>query len=79
MKVEELILAAIKVEAEAKPDERVVMGRTVMTFREFAALLSRKRSREEEEMVGEFLRQAKALFESSEEFKRKVLELAGAK
>ncbi|MEM1523527.1 MAG: hypothetical protein QXU69_10880 [Thermofilaceae archaeon] len=77
MNIEELILRAVEAEAKLKPNEKVFIGAREYTYAEFAKLL-KKNDRSSKKLVEDFLSIAVKLFKENDDFKKRVLSLAGA-
>ncbi|MEM2281439.1 MAG: hypothetical protein QXZ68_05565 [Candidatus Bathyarchaeia archaeon] len=77
----EIIIKALKVEAESKPNERIYLGFKSYTYKEFANMLNnhRKLDKETRKLVEDFLDNALKLFRQNSEFRNKMLKLAGVK
>jgi len=71
--IESLIVKAIKIEALQKPDEKIIAGNIVMTYRDFAEMLN---SKKHEKIVKDFLKTAVKLFNENPAFKENILKLA---
>lgn len=77
MDVKELIIKAIKVEASIKPDETIIVGDKVMTYKQFAELIENIDEIDPElrKQIYDFLKMAIKLFKQCEEFRKSILTL----
>jgi hypothetical protein len=77
-KVEQLIIQALKVEALQKPNEKIIAGKEVFTYREFAEILnSHKLQKSHRKLVDAFLKSAVKLFNENPTYKQHIMKLAG--
>ena len=78
MKEVEIIIKALRIEALQKPEEKVMAGKEVFTYREFAEMLnSKKLQKNHRKFVESFLQSAIKMFNENPTYKQKVLQLAG--
>jgi hypothetical protein len=74
--IEGLIVKAIKIEALNKPDEKIIIGDVIITYRQFAEMLN---SKNHENVIKDFLKTAVKLFNENPVFKENILKLASQK
>jgi hypothetical protein len=74
--IEGLIVKAIKIEALNKPDEKIIIGDVIITYRQFAEMLN---SKNHENIIKDFLKTAVKLFNENPVFKENILKLASQK
>jgi hypothetical protein len=74
--IEKIIVKAIKIEALQKPNEKIIAGNIVITYREFVEMLN---SKTHEKIVKNFLKSAVKLFNENPLFKENILKLASEK
>jgi hypothetical protein len=74
--IEGLIIKAIKIEALNKPDEKIIIGDVIITYRQFAEMLN---SKNHENIIKDFLKTAVKLFNENPVFKENILKLASQK
>jgi hypothetical protein len=77
-KVEQLIIQALKAEAAQKPNEKIIAGKEIFTYREFVEVLnSHKLQKNHKKLVEAFLKSAVKLFNENPTYRQKILKLAG--
>jgi hypothetical protein len=77
-KVEQIIIQALKAEALQKPNERIIAGKEVLTYRQFAEILDSKKLRQNhKKLVDAFLKSAVKLFKENPTYKKHIMKLAG--
>jgi hypothetical protein len=77
-KVEEIIIQALKAEALQKPNEKIIAGKEILTYREFAEILdSKKLQQNHKKLVDAFLKSAVKLFNENPTYKQHIMKLAG--
>jgi len=74
--IEGLIIKAIKIEALNKPDEKIIIGDVIITYRQFAEMLN---SKNHENIIRDFLKTAVKLFNENPVFKENILKLSSQK
>jgi hypothetical protein len=73
----EIIIKALRVEAMQKPNEKIIAGKEVFTYKEFAEMLnSKKLQKNHRKMIQAFLNSALKMFKENPTYKRKILQLA---
>jgi len=78
MKEIEIIVKALIAEALQKPDEKVIAGREIFTYKEFVAMLSSKKlQKNHKRLVESFLQSAHKMFRENPIYRQKMMQLAG--
>jgi len=77
----DIIVKALKLEAQQKPNERIYVGFKSYTYAEFAQMLNnhKKLAKAEKEFVENFLKTSLKLFKENKAYREKILTLAGEK
>jgi hypothetical protein len=79
MKEIEIIVKALTAEALQKPDEKVIAGKEIFTYKEFAAMLnSKKLQKNHKRLIESFLQSAQKMFKENPSYRQKIMQLAGA-
>jgi hypothetical protein len=74
----EIITKALIAEALQKPEEKIIAGKQVFTYREFAQILqSQKLQKNHKKIVDAFLKSAVKLYNENPTYKQQILKLAG--
>jgi hypothetical protein len=71
----DVVIKALKMEALQKPDEKIILGRTVLTYRQFAEMLGGGSG--DGKVVEEVVRSAVLMFKKNPAFRERMLRLAG--
>ncbi|MEM1589682.1 MAG: hypothetical protein QW175_04640 [Candidatus Bathyarchaeia archaeon] len=79
MDEKKILIKALTVEAEQKPNERIFIGFKSYTYKEFASMLNhnKKLDKQTRKLVQNFINQALKMFRENEEFRKKMMMLAG--
>lgn len=78
MKDFEIIIKALKAEAQGKPNWRIHLGKESFTYAEFVVMLERNTpQKEKKKFVEAFLRVAQKKFKENPAYRAKMLKLAG--
>lgn len=77
----DIIITAFKMEARSKPNEKIIFGWRVYTFKKFVGLLdqNRKLEKEEKKIVKNFLKTSLKMFKENKSYRMRMLNLAGIK
>jgi hypothetical protein len=79
-KIEQIIIQALKVEALQKPNEKIIAGKEIFTYREFAEILnSHKLQKNHKKLVEVFLKSAVKMFNENPTYRQHIMKLAGVK
>jgi hypothetical protein len=74
----EIIIKALCLEALQKPNEKIIVGRETITYREFAEMLRSKRLQSNHrKLVDAFLKQALKMFNENPTYREHIMKLAG--
>jgi hypothetical protein len=71
----DVVIKALKMEALQKPDERIILGRTVLTYRQFAEMLGGGSG--DGKVIDEIIKSAVLMFKNNPAFRERMLRLAG--
>lgn len=79
MDAKTVIIKAITAEAKHKPKERIFIGFKSYTYEEFASIINHKRKLDKRtrDAVEDFINRAVKMFNENEEFRKRMLLLAG--
>lgn len=79
MDEKKILIKALKLEAQHKPNERIYVGFKSFTYKEFACMLENnsRLDKETKKVVDNFLKQALKMFRENHEFRNKMMTLAG--
>ena len=79
MSERDILIRAFKAEARMKPKEKIILGRKVYTFEEFASMLGsgRRLPKEERNLVRSFVDNALRMFRENPAYRQKMMSLAG--
>ena len=79
MKELDIIIKALQLEAQQKPNERIYVGFKSYTYSEFVKMLNdhKKLSKAEKQFVENFLKTSLELFKENKAYREKILKLAG--
>jgi hypothetical protein len=71
----DIIIKALKMEAERKPNERIYLGFKSYTYKEFINMLDNyeKLNNDEKQFVDRFLEESVKLFKENKAFREKIL------
>jgi hypothetical protein len=72
-----IIVKALKTEANSKPNEKIYIGKHVLTYREFAEALESCGLNDLKQSIDTLLNTALNLFKTSGEYREKIMRLAG--
>jgi hypothetical protein len=77
----DIIIKALKLEAQQKPNERIYVGFKSYTYAEFVEMLNnhKKLAKVEKEFVENFLKTSLKLLKENKAYREKILTLAGEK
>jgi ClpP class serine protease len=75
----ELIIRALKLEAQQKPNERIFVGFKSYTYAEFAKMLNdhKKLNKTDKQFIKSFLDTSLKLFKENPTYRQRILKLAG--
>jgi len=81
MKTEDIILFAIKTEAQQKPNKKLIIGQKSMTYKELASkieakLAKKKLPKNERQFIESFVQNSIIMYKTNPTFRTKMLELA---
>jgi ribosome assembly protein YihI (activator of Der GTPase) len=73
----DIIIKALKMEAERKPDERIYLDFKSYTYKEFINMLDNyeKLNNDEKQFVDKFLEESVRLFKENKAFREKILSM----
>jgi ribosome assembly protein YihI (activator of Der GTPase) len=73
----DIIIKALKMEAERKPDERIYLDFKSYTYKEFINMLDNyeKLNNDEKQFVDKFLEESVKLFKENKAFREKILSM----
>ena len=73
----DIIIKALKMEAERKPDERIYLDFKSYTYKEFINMLDNyeKLNNDEKQFVDKFLEESVKLFKENKTFREKILSM----
>jgi hypothetical protein len=76
-----VIIKALKIEAQRKPNERIYVGFKSYTYTEFVEMLDNRKSltKAEKEFVENFIKTSLKLFRENKAYRERILTLAGEK
>jgi hypothetical protein len=74
-----VIIKALRIEAQRKPNERIYVGFKSYTYAEFVEMLDNHKSltKAEKEFIENFLKTSLKLFRENQTYREKILKLAG--
>jgi hypothetical protein len=75
----EIIIRALKLEAQQKPNERIFVGFKSYTYAEFVNMLNnhKKLNKTDKQFIKNFLDASLKLFKENQTYRQKILKLAG--
>jgi hypothetical protein len=81
MREVEIIVKALKLEAQQKTGQRIFVGRKSYTYAEFVEMLDNheKLGKDEKQFIENFLKTSLKLFKENQTYREKILKLAGEK